>query len=171
MATYSVNIDGDNTLDIKWVKGAWYVNDAVAEVDVLKISDTRFHIIYKNKSYNVNISPNSESVKAMTVSVNGKSAEISIKDETDILMHDLGLDALNANAVKDIKAPMPGLVLKIMVTEGQTVEKDTPLLILEAMKMENMIKATNSATVKSIKVNEKDAVEKNQLLIQFGINN
>lgn len=50
--------------------------------------------------------------------------------------------------MKEIKAPMPGLVLNVLVNVGDNVEKDTPLLILEAMKMENVIKAGSSAVVK-----------------------
>ncbi|HNM32873.1 MAG TPA: biotin/lipoyl-binding protein, partial [Chitinophagales bacterium] len=65
------------------------------------------------------------------------------------------------------KAPMPGLVLDILVEAGQAVNKGDNLIILEAMKMENIIKASGSGTVKSIHVQKKDAVEKNQLLIEM----
>ena len=73
----------------------------------------------------------------------------------------------SAQVVKDIKAPMPGLVLQISVGPGDTVEKGDPLLILEAMKMENVLKAPGSGTVKKVSVNQGQAVEKNQLLIEM----
>jgi biotin carboxyl carrier protein len=69
--------------------------------------------------------------------------------------------------VKEIKAPMPGLVLKLLVKEGDTVKKNDPVLILEAMKMENVIKSPGDATVSKIHAQEKTAVEKGQLLVSF----
>ena len=62
---------------------------------------------------------------------------------------------------------MPGLVLRITVDVGQEVNKGDNLIVLEAMKMENIIKATGTGKVKNILVTEKQAVEKNQLLIEM----
>ena len=55
---------------------------------------------------------------------------------------------------------MPGKVLQVLVEPGHTVEEGQPLLVLEAMKMENVIKATAAGTVSEVPVNEGDAVEK-----------
>jgi biotin carboxyl carrier protein len=62
---------------------------------------------------------------------------------------------------------MPGLVLNVFVEVGQEVQKGDNLLVLEAMKMENIIKATGTGKVKNIVVNQKQAVDKNQLLIEM----
>jgi biotin carboxyl carrier protein len=62
---------------------------------------------------------------------------------------------------------MPGLVLKIMISEQDTITEGDSVLILEAMKMENVIKSPGSGKVKSIKVKERDAVEKNQVLMEL----
>jgi len=59
------------------------------------------------------------------------------------------------------------LILKVLVEEGQKVAEGTPLLILEAMKMENIYKASAAVEVSKILVKETQAVEKNQELIQF----
>ncbi|MNF13023.1 Glutaconyl-CoA decarboxylase subunit gamma [compost metagenome] len=67
----------------------------------------------------------------------------------------------------EIKAPMPGLVLNVIVESGQEVNKGDNLLILEAMKMENIIKSPSSGIVKKILVTKGDKVEKNEILIQF----
>jgi biotin carboxyl carrier protein len=69
--------------------------------------------------------------------------------------------------VKNLKAPMPGLVRQILVNVDEEIIKDTPLLILEAMKMENVIKAQGEGKIKSIQVNQGQAVEKSALLIEF----
>jgi len=62
---------------------------------------------------------------------------------------------------------MPGLVLDILVSEGQTIQKGDSLLVLEAMKMENNLKAINDAVVKKINVSKGDKVEKNTVLIEL----
>jgi biotin carboxyl carrier protein len=72
-----------------------------------------------------------------------------------------------SNKVNDLKAPMPGLVLKVLVAEGAEVKKGDTLLVLEAMKMENNIKATHDVNIKQILIKPGDKVEKNQTLIAF----
>ena len=79
----------------------------------------------------------------------------------------MGMDALAAKKVNDLKAPMPGLVLDIRVKVGDVVKKGEPLVVLEAMKMENILKATNDVVIKKIAVEKGNAVEKNQLLLLF----
>ena len=79
----------------------------------------------------------------------------------------MGLSAIVAHKISNIKAPMPGLVLDIMIKPGQTIEKGTPLLILEAMKMENVLKSEGDGVVKSIEVIKTQAVDKGQILIEM----
>jgi biotin carboxyl carrier protein len=77
------------------------------------------------------------------------------------------MNNLNSQAAKEIKAPMPGLIFDIKVKEGDEVKKGDAVLILEAMKMENILKSPGDGTVKSIKIKKGQSVEKNQVLIQF----
>ena len=91
----------------------------------------------------------------------------AIKDKYDALLSQLGMDKLMGNKNNHIKAPMPGLVLRIMAQEGDTVKKGDALLVLEAMKMENIIKADGEGKVKRINVSTQQAVEKNTLLIEM----
>jgi biotin carboxyl carrier protein len=67
-----------------------------------------------------------------------------------------------------VKAQMPGRIIKVLVSEGEKVTKDQSLLIMEAMKMENEIKSTADAVVKSIKIQENQNVESGALLIELG---
>ncbi|WP_445724287.1 biotin/lipoyl-containing protein, partial [Flavobacterium sp.] len=66
-----------------------------------------------------------------------------------------------------IKAPMPGLILEINVEVGQSVKENDPLLILEAMKMENSFLSPRDGVIKSIAVEKGNAVDKGQLLVEF----
>ncbi len=67
-----------------------------------------------------------------------------------------------------MEAPMPGTVLKILVSEGEQVSENQPLLVLEAMKMENQIVASTNGTVSGIHVNEGQAVDAGAPLITIG---
>lgn len=68
---------------------------------------------------------------------------------------------------KELRSPMPGLVVAVAVSPGQRVEAGDALLILEAMKMENEIRSPFSAVIKAVKIKVGQAVELNQLLIVF----
>ena len=105
--------------------------------------------------------------KKLVVKINNTPYSLDIKDKYDDLLHSLGLDSLASKKVNDIKAPMPGMVLNILVTEGQEVKKGDGLIVLEAMKMENILKSPTDGVIKKIAITKGVAVEKNQLLIQF----
>ena len=90
-----------------------------------------------------------------------------IKDSLDLLVDQLGLAVTNNERVDSVLAPMPGLVLKMMVAKGDAVEEGQPLLILEAMKMENVIKSPTAGVIKSIDVEVGAAVEKKKVLLVF----
>jgi biotin carboxyl carrier protein len=79
----------------------------------------------------------------------------------------MGMNAAGSGILKEIKAPMPGLILDLKVAPGDVVKKGDVVLILEAMKMENSIKSPGDGVVKEVKVSLKQSVEKNQVLIQF----
>jgi len=100
---------------------------------------------------------------------NHNTHSVQFKNELDLTLDKMGIkrsfDAINS----DIKAPMPGKVLEILVRSGDEVKKGDPLLILEAMKMENVLKSDADCTVKEISVQALDNVEKNQLLIELDV--
>jgi biotin carboxyl carrier protein len=92
---------------------------------------------------------------------------LKVQDALDLLLEKLGMANGATAKVKEVTAPMPGLVLDIRVVPGQTVQKGDVLLILEAMKMENAIKSVAEGVVKLVKAVKGQSVEKNQLLILF----
>lgn len=70
-------------------------------------------------------------------------------------------------ATAELKAPMPGLVVRVLVQPGQSVEAGQGLIVLEAMKMENELKAKAGARIRAIRAVPGQAVEKGQLLVEF----
>jgi biotin carboxyl carrier protein len=143
------------------------LNGHAVNADVVKLDKNKFHVIINNSSYNIELLAKDENAKNQIILVNGQKQNVEIKDKYDDLLKQLGMDKLMGNKANLLKAPMPGLVLKVLVTEGQSVKKGDGLLILEAMKMENIIKATSDGMVKKIHIEEKNIVDKNQKMIEF----
>lgn len=143
------------------------LNGHAVNADVVKLDKNKFHVIINNASYNIELLAKDENAKNQTILVNGQKQSVEIKDKYDDLLKQLGMDKLMGNKANLLKAPMPGLVLKVLVSEGQAVKKGDGLLILEAMKMENIIKAASDGIVKKIHIEEKNIVDKNQKMIEF----
>jgi biotin carboxyl carrier protein len=135
--------------------------------DSIEVSDGQFHIVKDFKSYNVEVVEADYEAKSFRIRVNNKLVDLKVEDRFDLLLHQLGMDLVGSTGVSELKAPMPGLVLDIPVKVGQEVNKDEPLVVLEAMKMENVLKSPADLIVKSIQVKQGEAVEKNQILIEF----
>jgi acetyl/propionyl-CoA carboxylase alpha subunit len=148
-------------------EGALFIDNALQNADLIKISDNKFHLINNHKSYTLEVLKQDREKKEFTIKVNGTEYQLKAEDKYDALLKKMGLSRGASAKVNELKAPMPGLVLNIKVGIGQEVKKDQPLLILEAMKMENVLKSPADVVIKSIEVNEKAAVEKNQVLIKF----
>jgi len=143
------------------------INDKEINADIQQLNDVSYHIINDLKSYNTEVVSFDKATKTAQIKVNGNLYTVAAQDQFDILLDQLGMSAMNANKVSDIKAPMPGLVLKLLVSEGTEVKKGDNLFVLEAMKMENIIKSPADVTVKSVKIKPGDKVEKGQVLLLF----
>ena len=105
--------------------------------------------------------------KLAILRINGRKYTLKLKDQFDQLLKDLGLENMAVKKVSEIKSPMPGLVLDILVSPGDEIKKGDQVLVLEAMKMENIIKSQTDAVVKSIDIEKGVAVEKGEVLIRF----
>lgn len=144
------------------------LNGEAFELDVIETgADSHFHVLWKNKSYRVEVVSYDKTAKLADIKVNGDQFEVEVKDELDILLEKMGLSDLTSQAVTELKAPMPGLILDLHVKPGDVVKQGDTLLVLEAMKMENVIKSPADVTVKSIEAKTGEAVEKNQTIICF----
>jgi biotin carboxyl carrier protein len=165
---YKVKVNSKYTFDISGAAGTFQVNGQEAEIDVQPLRNGKSaHILYESKSYNIEILEVSEEEKTQTIRVNGNTYTVAIEDKYDILLKQLGLEMGTVNKIQEVKAPMPGLVLNVMVEEGDEVKKGDSLLVLEAMKMENILKSTTNGIVSKIFVAKGDKTEKNAVLIQF----
>ncbi len=143
------------------------VNGMQLAVDYKRLSESDAHILLNHHSFNASVISFNAEEKKVVVRVNGNDYEVALKDQTDLLLEKLGLSSASKQKVNNLKAPMPGLIVAIPATEGQALKKGDAVLVLEAMKMENVIKAPADVTVKKIKVQLKQAVEKGEVMVEF----
>lgn len=143
------------------------INGSPFSWDIVKIKEGHYHILYQNKSYQAELVKVDALTKSVTLKLNNHRYTVEVKDKFDLLLEKMGISSVNAGKVNNIKAPMPGLIINLKVAEGDTVKAGDQLLILEAMKMENILKSPGDGVVKKIKVKKGDSVEKNQILIEF----
>jgi biotin carboxyl carrier protein len=142
------------------------VNGSAFEWDVVRLDDGRLHVIKDNRSYEVEMLPALDGKRQ--IRVNGTVYETETVGRFDALLKQLGMEKGKGIRVNDLKAPMPGLVLSIAVKPGDAVRAGDRILVLEAMKMENVIKAPGDAVVKSVEVEKGQTVDKNQVMVKFG---
>ena len=154
---YSVEKNGNETL----------VNQQALSWDLKWMGDRKIHLIQGTQSLEAELLDLDLEAKTVQIRLGHKKTTIQLQDRFDLLLEKMGMNAASAGSHKEIKAPMPGLILDIKVAPGDVVKKGDVLVILEAMKMENSIKSPGDGLVKIVKVELKQSVEKNQVLIQF----
>jgi len=139
----------------------------VKNLDMVPDNNGTFQILHKGRSFHAELLEANYETRQFSFKINGVKYSLHIADHYERLVQQLGLHAGASQKQNLVKAPMPGLVLNLMVAPGQVVSKGDPLLILEAMKMENVLKAAGNGTIKSIAVQKGIAVEKGQLLLEM----
>ena len=105
--------------------------------------------------------------RTLEFTVNGRWCSVDVRSERDLLLDEMGFKTAAEIGEGQLKAPMPGKILEIMVDEGQEVELGEPVAILEAMKMENELKAPVAGVVVSIDASVNDSLEKNALILEI----
>lgn len=152
----------------KNVESTIYLNDKAYKIELLKkLGDNIFAFVVNNKIIQVELDFKDDGPSS--IFAEGYSFEIDITDETKRLLKKFleQSDGAGSKNFALIKAPMPGMVIKILVNEGDSVVKGDKIIIIEAMKMENVITSPISGIVSSIKVSEASAVEKDTVLMEI----
>jgi biotin carboxyl carrier protein len=155
---FKVKVDGKYDFDIS--------TEEISKVDIVN-NQGKHHLIKNNTAFNAEFVSSDFQKKIYSVKVNSNTYEVNITNELDKLIDEMGFSMGTNKQINTIEAPMPGLILDIAVGVGQEVKEDDTLLILEAMKMENVIVSHRDGIIKSINVAKNEAVEKKHLLIEF----
>ncbi len=163
MATYAKNepfhiaVNDQYQLDI--------LPEEAAHLDIVADGLGRFHILHEGQAFRAEVLQADYAARRFTLRIDGQLYSVHIADFYTRLARQLGMGAGSGHKMNIVKAPMPGLVLQVLVQPGQTVRKGDPLLILEAMKMENVLKAANEGMVREVAVHSGQAVEKGATLV------
>lgn len=142
------------------------INDQKYSLDVTE-TKTGFHILKDKKGINVDVLNIDHEKKTVELRINQKHYSFELKNKYHELLESLGMDVSGGGKISEIKAPMPGLVLDVMIAAGDEVKADQPMLILEAMKMENVIKSPIDGSIKKVVIKKGESVEKNEMLVLF----
>jgi len=108
--------------------------------------------------------PDEGGIRTVTFDLNGQTRSITIRDESVVSTQKVNRKAVEEN---EVGTPILGRLSAIMVEEGQKVEKDTPLFVIEAMKMESTITAPFTGTIKKIHLEAGEILEQGDLVIEF----
>jgi biotin carboxyl carrier protein len=156
---YKIKVNATHSFDLS--------KETVEAIDAIKTASNNYHILQDNTSIKAAIIRSDFNKRLYTVKVNTNVYEVNINNALDRQIETLGFEIGTSKLIDEIKAPMPGLILEISVFEGQEVKENDALLILEAMKMENVINSPRDGIIKSIRVQQGKTVDKNALLIEF----
>ncbi|WP_296385625.1 acetyl-CoA carboxylase biotin carboxyl carrier protein subunit [Winogradskyella sp.] len=156
---YKIKVNSSHSFDIS--------EETMKTLDTIETSANYYHILQDNTSIKAAVISSDFNKKLYSIKVNNNVYDVDIHDNLDQQIEILGFEIGASKQVNDIKAPMPGLILEISVTEGDEVKENDALLILEAMKMENVINSPRDGVIKSIGVKQGETVDKNSLLIEF----
>lgn len=140
--------------------------DMLDRADIVQIAPGTLHLIDKTTGYRIHIQHADPGSKTWVLTIDGRQYHVRLRDPVESRVHVMGFDRNNHHGRQNqVIAPMPGAVLKLLVTKGEEVAQGQPVLVLEAMKMENVLMAPSQGVIAAIHVSERQTVEKNQLLV------
>ena len=154
---YKISVNGNQVFN--------FTENSLTALDAVSVEENHFHILNENTPFQAEISSADFNSRKYQVKVNGNTYQVAIANELDLLIESMGIAVGAGKVVNEVKAPMPGLILEVCVAVGQEVTENEPLLILEAMKMENQLQADKDGTVKAINVKAGDKVGSGDVLI------
>ncbi|MCY4545950.1 MAG: hypothetical protein OXD39_11995 [Gemmatimonadetes bacterium] len=157
--TYSVSLDdGDGRVALS-------IDGRQLDIDMASIhGDQLYSLLIDGRSYTAVETTQGEQRE---ITVNGVSSAVAVEDEELARLRGQVKSRRRAGG-EQIKAPMPGRIVSIAAAVGDTVESGQGVVVIEAMKMENELRAHARGIVKEIRVGEGDTVDKNTVLVVIG---
>ncbi len=141
-------------------EGQLLVNGEARNVDFLNLGGDLYSVITENQSLEVVIDAGDNVIEVL---MGGRLYDIQVLDERALLMAQRrgGL----GNSSGEVRSPMPGLIVKVSVDDGQEVEQGQTVVILESMKMQNELKTPRDGVVARVSVQAQQSVEQGKVLV------
>ncbi len=151
---YTVDIEKDqNTVTIKHLDQV-YTIECLPQLDCLRLNDRSYQI-------------STESIDGLKYNLYINKNKIAVQKCFDKDFIETGANQFGSNHLQQVKANMPGRIVRIFVQEGQSISPNENLCVLEAMKMQNNIQSTRSGLIEKVFIQEGQTVEGGDLLFQF----
>lgn len=154
---------GLNEYEVEIDKGAVTINGTEVVVDLCQSGVPELYsVLFGGHSYDMLIEPQRFNY---TITFRGEQFQVQVEDERTRKLNTGRKAPALPHGELPIRAPIPGLVVKVLVNAGDEVTDGQPLVILEAMKMENEIRSLRAGTVRSIAISQGQRVEQNEILL------
>lgn len=163
-------LDGDDerAFTVETLDEGWYEvttpDDETFVVDAYEPETGRIHLLKDGESHDVDIREIDESYE---VTLEGLRHKIDVLNERQMRMRKAGVGGAGGGG-PELESEIAGNVVEIVAAKDETVEKDETVVIVEAMKMENDIKAHKDGTIDAIHVEAGDSVEVGDTLVSIG---
>jgi len=159
---YSVSVDGSAKHVI--------TSDEISQLDIIELPDkSGYHLLHEGRSYNISILEHDPESNTYLLKINDYEYSVNVEDRWSQLIQKMGLDKKANKAISGMAAPMPGLIRSIEVKVGDTAESGSILVVMEAMKMENQLKAPATVTIAEVLIEPGQVVDKGQQLLNFTV--
>jgi biotin carboxyl carrier protein len=135
--------------------------------NIIQTGSHEYHLLLGQMSCIGKVTQTSADTKKYTVQLYGEKIEVQISTPLDKVIEKMGYGKASGVQQKQLKAPMPGMVLEVIVQAGDTIKAGDKLVVLEAMKMENVLQASADGIIKKINVTKGEAVNKGEVLIEM----
>ncbi len=155
----------DRTFDLSLDGTDLIVDGAPVDAHFERIAEREVLLVLDGRSYTFTVEPQADGTLHLTHA--GQNLKVKLKNERDLLLEQFGMEAADSAAERELRAPMPGLVLSVLAEPGQEVAEGAGLVVLEAMKMENELRAAAAGTIATVHVEPGQPVGKNDLLVSF----
>lgn len=134
------------------------------DYDLIRLGENRYSLIWENRSYLLRFTRRDGQI---CVNSDGREYVVRIETEQERRIREMTSGREEEQHDVTLKAPIPGLVTKIYTMAGEKINKNDPVLILEAMKMENIIKAPYSCVVSDVLIKTGQSVEQDAALVKL----
>lgn len=162
--TYEVRI-GDRSYTVTVIGHSVEINGKLLDCTLENLGDSTFVLHVGDRKVPIVLEAGQEGTSEITI--DGHRIEVQVLDSVELLRQRYAGEDEGGPLRDDIRAPMPGLVLEVLVTEGEAVRAGQGLVVLEAMKMENEICSERAGVVRAVHVGPSAAVRKGDILVEI----